>query len=110
MTLLEFIGALKSSGLPVAHSRFVDTASTPAPSPPFIVYLDDESNNLIADNKVYHAVRNPTIELYTDKKDVAAEQALEDALNDNELPFQVEDEVYIDSEKLFQRIYSIGVI
>jgi hypothetical protein len=110
MTLLDFINVLKQSNLPVAHSHFVSTDQTPAPSPPFIVYLDDESNHLLADNKVYHQVRYPTVELYTDKKDIAAEQSLETALNDNELPFQVEDEVYIDSERLFQRIYSIGVI
>ncbi len=110
MTLLEFINVLESSGLPVAHSHFVDTDLTPAPPPPFIVYLDDSSPNFMADNKVFHTVKNPTVELYTDKKDIQAEQALEDALNNNDLPFVVDDEIYIDDERLFQRIYSIGVI
>lgn len=110
MTLLEFINVLESTGLDVAHSHFENTDVSPAPSPPYVIYLDDETTNFIADNKVYHSVRNPTVELYTDKKDIAAEQALETALNDNELPFEVVGHVYIESERMFQRIYSIGVV
>ncbi|GAA5417981.1 hypothetical protein Pryu01_03059 [Paraliobacillus ryukyuensis] len=110
MTLLEFINVLESTGLPVAHSHFENTDVNPAPNPPYLIYLDDETSNFIADNKVYHSVRNPTVELYTNKKDIAAEQAVETAFNDNELPFEVVGHVYIESEQMFQLIYSIGVI
>ncbi|SET02286.1 hypothetical protein SAMN05421676_102361 [Salinibacillus kushneri] len=107
MTLQELVSILNSTGLPVAHSHFKNTESSPAPSPPFITYLDDGSANFFADNKVYVPIKNPTVELYTDKKDLSVEQKLETALNDNGLPFELEDEVWIESERLFQQIYNI---
>ncbi|GEM04096.1 hypothetical protein HMI01_10840 [Halolactibacillus miurensis] len=105
MTLIELVTILKSAGYPVAYSHF----DSP-PALPYIAYIDDESTNFNADNIVYYSVKNPTIELYTNKKDLNAESALETALNDSELPFELISEVYIESERMFQRSYSISVI
>jgi hypothetical protein len=104
MTLSELFTILKATGYPVAYSHFEST-----PSIPFITYLEEDSNNFHADNRTYKKVRSIRIELYTDKKDLVAEAKVEAVLDENEIPYQSY-EVYIDSEKVFQKTYQIGVI
>ena len=103
MKLTELVVMLKSTGYPVAYSHFKSV-----PSIPYITYRTPNTNNFIADNVVYIHNTDIQVELYTDKKDLEAEQSLEGILNDNKIPWEV-DEVWIDSEELFQRIYYIGV-
>lgn len=105
MTLIKLKTILDATGYPVAYSHF---AGEP-PSIPFITYLELDSDNFHADNKTYRQVKNINIELYTDKKDLAAESALEDLLDANDLAYETT-ETYIESEKLFQKVYQLGVI
>ncbi len=109
MELVEFKQLLDRAGYPVAYFQFKATESTPAPSPPFIVYYTPSTSNFKADNKVYSKITNITVELYTNYKDLAAEQKLESLLDENDIPWDW-DETWIESEQLFQRIYDIGVI
>lgn len=104
MTLPELVTILKATGYPVAYSHFEST-----PSIPFITYLEVGSDNMHADNRTYKQIRNINIELYTDKKDLTAEANLESLLDANDLPYETI-ETYIESEKLFQKVYEIGVI
>lgn len=106
MTLVELKQLLDQTGYPVAYNHF---SSTNAPNPPFIVYMSPSTSNFLADNKVYSKVNNVTVELYTNYKDLAAEQKLESLFDANDIPWNA-DEVWIESEQLFQRIYDIGVI
>lgn len=105
MTLIELKTILDATGYPVAYSHFKESP----PSIPFITYLEFDSNNFHADNRILQKVRNINIELYTEKKDLQAEMALESLLDANDLPYQTT-ETYIESEQLFQKIYEIGVI
>lgn len=109
MTLDELATILKSTGYPVAYSRFIVDPSDNVPPPPFITYQVDDSANFFADNRVYKKISNISIELYTDKKDLDAEAALESALDANHLVYETT-EVWIEAEKLFQKIYEIGVV
>ena len=109
MTLSELIKILEATGYPVAYSHFIATPSKSVPAPPYICILVDGSANLMADNKVYHKIDDANIELYTTKKDLVAEAKLEQALDDNEIPYE-SSEVFIDSEKLFQKIYETRLI
>lgn len=109
MILAELNTVLKATGYPVAYSHFTVTESNPVPNPPFITYLITDSSNVFADNKVYKKINNIQVELYTDKKDLQAEKKLEDILDQNEITYETT-EIYIESEKLFQKIYEIGVI
>ncbi|MED1556798.1 hypothetical protein [Bacillus paramycoides] len=109
MTLGEFKKILDATGYPVAYSHFTALPGNPVPKPPYICFLADGSANLMADNKVYHKINDVTIELYTIKKDLAAEAKLEQALDDNEIAYE-SSEVFIDSEKLFQKIYETRLI
>ena len=104
MTLAEFKKILDATGYPVAYSHF----SGPQ-NPPFICYLVDNEPNLIADNKVHHKISDVSIELYTKKKDLAAESKLESLLDENELPYEPY-QIFIESENIFQKTYEVRLI
>lgn len=108
MALAELNTILKATGYPVAYSHFTVTDTNPAPNPPFITYLVAYSSNMFADNKVYKKIDNVQVELYTNKKDLEVEKRLEDLLDSNEITYE-STETWIESEKLFQKIYEIGV-
>jgi hypothetical protein len=106
MNLTELKEILMATGYPVAYLRFVETENEPLPHPPFIVYLATYSSNFMADNVVHQEIENIQIELYTDKKDLIAENKIATVLKENEIPFQTT-ESYIDSENLYQKIYEM---
>lgn len=104
LDLIKVKSILDKTGYPVTYSHFEKEQK-----PPYIAYLTPGTNNLFADNKVYKKINNLQIELYTDKKDIRAEETIENLLNENEIIFEVT-ETYIESEKLFQRIYHARII
>lgn len=93
---------LEETGIPFAYDHFAEGES---PDPPFICYLLPQSDNFSADGKVYLKVSNVNIELYTDSKDLAVEQKLE-AVLDIQGIFYDKTEVWIESEKLYEVLYS----
>jgi hypothetical protein len=103
MTLTELKIVLEATGYPVAYSHFNRPQSAP-----FICYLVSNSSNFFADSKVYQKINNIQIELYTSKKDLEAEGKLEKILDDNEIPYETS-ETYIESEKIFQKIYEVSL-
>jgi len=109
MTLNDIYTILKATGYPVAYSHFTSSPNIPLPSPPYITYLSAYSSNLKADNKVYKKIDNLQIELYTTKKDLAAEKKLEDLLDQNEIAYD-STETWLESEQLFQKIYEMRLI
>ncbi|MCI0766060.1 hypothetical protein [Bacillus sp. TL12] len=109
MTLSELKQILDATGYPVAYSHFAATPKKPVPSPPYICYLVEGSSNMIADNKVYQKINDVNIELYTTKKNLVAEAKLEKALDDHGIPYE-SFEAFIESEKLFQKIYEVRLI
>jgi len=106
MNLIELREILEATGMPVAYLHFVETEEQPLPQPPFIVYLVAYSSNFLADNQVHHEIDVVQIELYTDKKDLDAENKLANILNANELPFATT-ETFISEENLYQKIYEV---
>jgi len=104
VTLIELKSLLDQSGYPVAYSHF----NSP-PNPPYIMYLVAFSSNFHADNKSYAKIQNAQVELYTEYKDLEAEQALENVLDQNDIPYDTT-ETFIETEQLFQKVYEIGVI
>ncbi|MDK7418587.1 hypothetical protein ABR763_22545 [Bacillus cereus] len=104
MNLGELIKILEATGYPVAYSHFIATPGKSVPAPPYICILVGESANLMADNKVYHKIDDANIELYTIKKDLVVESKLEKVLDDYEIPYDSYG-TFIESEKLFQKIY-----
>lgn len=109
MTLTDIEKILQATGYPVAYSHFVSSSNNPPPKPPFIIYLVSHSSNFFADNKVYKKGDILKVELYTKKKDLTIEENLENLLDKNEISYE-STETWINSEKLFQKIYETRLI
>ncbi len=98
----RLIKILNDIGIPYAYNHFAEGES---PDNPFICYFFKRSNNFSADNKSYHKTSEVHIELYTDKKDLDLEERLENVLDKNSI-FYEKDETYIESEKMYEVLYS----
>ena len=98
----ELLQILSETQIPFAYHHFAEGES---PEPPFICYLLPGSNNFSADGKVYYKINEVHIELYTDLKDLAVEQQLEDMLDEHGI-FYNKSETWIESEKLYEVLYT----
>ena len=98
----RLLSILNNIEVPYAYDHF---AEGEAPDPPFLCYLLPGSDNFSADGKVYLKVSSVNIELYTDSKDLAVEQKLEAVLDTHGI-FYDKTEVWIESEKLYEVLYS----
>ena len=98
----ELLQILSETQIPFAYHHFAEGES---PKPPFICYLLPGSNNFSADGKVYYKINEVHIELYTDLKDLAVEQQLEDVLDEHGI-FYNKSETWIESEKLYEVLYT----
>ena len=98
----DLVKLLEETGIPFAYDHFAEGES---PDPPFICYLLPQSDNFSADGKVYLKVSSVNIELYTDSKDLSVEQKLEAVLATHGI-FYDKTEVWIESEKLYEVLYS----
>lgn len=101
-SLKDLEDQLKTTGIPVAYHHF-DVEE--AVEPPFICYLLPRSDNFAADGVVYHRISEVNVELYTDKKDLAAEQKVEHVL-DSAGFFYNKTETWIQSEQLYAVIFN----
>lgn len=98
----ELLQILSETQIPFAYHHFAEGESL---EPPFICYLLPGSNNFSADGKVYYKINEVHIELYTDLKDLAVEQQLEDVLDEHGI-FYNKSEIWIESEKLYEVLYT----
>ena len=97
--LLEILAEI---GTPFAYDHFAEGES---PEPPFICYLLPGTNHFAADGIAYFKINEVNIELYTDIKDLDAEQRIE-AVLDRYGIFYAKSEVWIESERLYEVLYS----
>lgn len=97
----ELLQMLNEVQIPFAYHHFAEGES---PEPPFICCLLPGSNNFAADGKVYYKINEVHIELYTDLKDLAVEQQLEDVFDEHGI-FYNKSETWIESEKLYEVLY-----
>ena len=105
MTIENLVEMLQKTGIPFAYDHFAEGES---PKPPFICYLLPGSNNCAADGKVYFRINQVRIELYTDSKDLSVERKVEMVLDESGI-FYNKSEVWIQSEKLYEVLYSFEV-
>ena len=101
----KLLSVLDSIGIPYAYDHFAEGES---PEPPFLCYLLPGSSNFSADGKVYHRISEMRLEMYTDFKDLASERKVEDALDAAGI-FYNKTETWIDSEKLYEVLYSFDM-
>ena len=98
----ELVQMIAEMGIPFAYDHFAEGES---PEPPFLCYLIPGSDNFAADGKVYVKINEFHIELYTDCKNPALENSVE-AVLDNHSIFYNKSEVWIESEKLYEVLYT----
>ncbi len=105
MTYQQIAEMIGKFGLPFAYYQFEEGSGQQCP---FVVFYYPSQNNFRADNKNYAKIVNLTIELYTDNKDFVSEEVIEDVLDEYELAYD-KDETYIESEKMYEVIYTMEV-
>lgn len=106
MTYEEVKSIIEDIGLPTAYWEFQNGTAT---SPPFICWLFTDSADFMADDTNYVKIRPLRIELYTDAKDFALEQRVENALTAAGLRYDRE-EGPIESERMYMVAYATSVI
>ena len=97
----ELVRIITLMDLPFVYDHFSEGEAV---DPPFICYLLPSSDNFSADGKVYHHLSDVHLELYTDKKDVTTEAAVESVLDDEGI-FYNKTETWIESERLYEVMY-----
>ena len=98
----DLMQLMEEIGLPFAYDHFAEGES---PVPPFITFLLPGSDNFAAYGKVYLKINEVHIELYTDEKNPETEALVEAVLDAHEI-FYDKSEVWIESEKLYEVLYS----
>lgn len=104
MNLLDLEDILKQTSYPVKYSHFEKPVKAP-----YIVYIIRNTDNYMADNKVFMKIDNVQIELYTSKKDVESEKKIEKLLDEKEIAYE-SSETWLEGERLFQKIYEVRLI
>ena len=106
MTHNEIVAMLEEAGLPLAYDHFAEGES---PDPPFLVFLFPSSDNSSADGRVYQKIDTLHIELYTDLKQPELEASIEAVLDGHDI-FYNKTEVWIETEHLYEVLYSTEVL
>lgn len=95
---------LKTLNIPVAYDHF-DADKTVVP--PFIVYRETDVDTFKADGISYYRDYNYEIELITEKKNTELQEELETLLTNNKLPYDLQSELWDNTEKIYHNIYEI---
>ena len=95
---------LKTLNIPVAYNHFDSNKTI---TPPFIVYREVAPDTFKADGITYYRPYDFEIELVTIKKDIALQKQLEGLLTDNNIPYDVDSEVWDNEEKIYHNFYNI---
>ena len=98
----NLIPIMEAIGLPYAYDHF---AKGESPAPPFLCFLRPGSDNFAADGRVYYKINEVHIELYTDEKNPETEDRIEAVLDERGI-FYDKSEVWIESEQLYEVLYS----
>lgn len=104
MKAKEVYDMLKTLNIPVAYDHFDSNKTV---SPPFIVYRETDVDTFKADGISYYRGYNYEIELITEKKDTSLQEDLEELLTTNKVPYDLQNEVWDNTEKIYHNIYEI---
>lgn len=95
---------LKILNIPVAYDHFNSNKDIQLPC---VVYREVNSDTFKADGVTYYRQYNFEIELCTEKKDIALQQQIEELLTDNNIPYDLADEIWDNEEKMYHNFYEI---
>ena len=95
---------LRTLNIPVAYDHFDSNKEIPIPC---IAYRELALSTFRADNLTYNQFFNYEIELVTEKKEIALERQLEELFTTNKIPYEKNDEVWDNDEKIYHNYYEI---
>lgn len=104
MNLEGLIALLKTLGIQVAYHHFHKP-----PDFPFIVISETKPEVYKADNTHYYTSRTYDVSYYFEKKTPSKELALENLLLENDIDFDVTEDIYIEKEQMYYKIYEVKV-
>lgn len=104
MTHKQVFDMLKTLNIPVAYDHFDSNKEV---QPPFIAYREIAPETFKADGITYYRPYEFEIELITDKKDVLLEGRVETLLTNNNIPYDMENEIWDEDEKIYHNFYEI---
>lgn len=103
MEVSDIYSILSDSGIPAAHNVFL----TPQ-TPPYIIYRDDNFENITANSKTVLKKRHITIELYSKITQVSnCEQTVEDILDS--FTTYTKDRAFDDEQELYVTYYNFYI-
>lgn len=104
MTYKEIYDLLGTLEIPIAYDHFITNKNV---TPPFIVYRSANPDTFKADGETYYRPYNYEIELVTEKKDPTLEASIEGLLTNNNIPYDIYDEVWDEDERIYHNFYEI---
>ena len=78
-----------------------------APDLPYIIYYQATTETLGADDITYYARPDYNIELYSNAKDIASEEKIEEVLTENKIYYEKSEDIDIPKEGFMEVIYYI---
>ena len=106
MTYDDIANMINSTRIENAYYQYPEGE---APELPYILFYYPQRDDFQADDKNYAKVPQLNIELYTKEKDFVTEKVIEDLLEANGLTYDKEEQ-YIESEKMYEVLYTMEVI
>lgn len=100
----EIYDLLTTLNIPVAYDHFISNKEV---SIPFVVYRETSPDTFKADGITYYRPYNFEIELVTEKKDVELQKELERLLTENNIPYDINSDVWDEEEKIYHNFYEI---
>lgn len=100
MTQAELFQLLKSTGYPVAYNQFKKPQKAP-----FIAYVNTGRDIIGADDAAWVKTNSYRVELYTEGKDLDAENALETVLDRAGIIWSMSEVGLIESEGIYENYY-----
>lgn len=104
MTHKQIYDMLKTLDIPVAYDHFDSNKNM---QPPFIAYREIAPDTFKADGITYYRPYEFEIELVTEKKDVTLQGRVETLLTNNNIPYDMENEVWDEEERIYHNFYEI---
>lgn len=105
MTFKEVADMVKEVGIPTAYYEFEETQQ----GPPYLCFWYDSNNDLVADDSNYQKIVNLIVELYTDKKDLDLEAAVEGVLASHGLVYS-RTETRLGDEQMTEVVYQTNIV
>ena len=95
---------LKTLQIPVAYDHFNSDKNV---NPPYVVYREIAPDTFKAEDITYFRPYNYEIQLVTSIKNPTLEQTIENLFTTNKIPYDKNDEIWDDDEKIYRNFYEI---